>query len=55
LPFGTYPRIPSGLRHPGGVNTLFFDTHVEVMKPEVMDVGAPHPVGSRLRHFTTVP
>ncbi|MFH1419818.1 MAG: type II secretion system protein [Planctomycetota bacterium] len=55
LPFGTYPRIPSERRHPGGVNALYFDTHVDVMKPEVVDVGSPNPVGLRLRYFTTVP
>lgn len=54
LPLGAFPRIASDMRHPGGINALFFDTHVERMSHRHMDVGWPHPREVRLRWFTTV-
>lgn len=54
LPRASRPRIASDLRHPGGINALFFDTHVEPMRQEQMDVGDPQPLASRMRWFSTV-
>jgi prepilin-type processing-associated H-X9-DG protein/prepilin-type N-terminal cleavage/methylation domain-containing protein len=55
LPFGAYPRIANDLRHPGGVNTLFFDGHAETIPHARMDIGWPNPLGRRVRWFTIVP
>ncbi len=55
LPLAAYPRIASDLRHPSGINALFFDTHVESMRHQRMDVGWPHSLSERLRYFTNVP
>ncbi len=54
LPLAAYPRIASDLRHPSGINALFFDTHVESMRHQRLDVGWPHPLSERLRYFTHV-
>ena len=55
LPRASFPRIASDLRHPGGINALFFDTHVETMSHAKMDVGFPQPLGARMRWFARVP
>jgi prepilin-type N-terminal cleavage/methylation domain-containing protein/prepilin-type processing-associated H-X9-DG protein len=55
LPLGAHPRIANDMRHPGGINALFFDTHVERMQHQRMDAGWPNPPGQRLRYFTIVP
>ncbi len=55
LPQGAFPRIATDLRHPGGINSLFFDTHVERMRKERMDVGSPNSLGVRLQWFAKVP
>ncbi len=55
LPLAAYPRIASDLRHPGGLNALFFDTHVERMSHRKMDAGHPEPRSVRLRWFTSEP
>ncbi len=55
LPLASFPRIASDLRHPGGINALFFDTHVERMTHRAMDAGYPQPRSVRLRWFTTEP
>ena len=55
LPLASYPRIANDKRHPSGINALFFDTHVERMPLEHMDVGWPSPRVDRLRWFTTAP
>lgn len=36
LPRGVNPRIANDMRHPAGINSVFFDGHVEVKKPESM-------------------
>lgn len=54
LPLGAFPRIATDDRHPGGINALFFDTHVERMRRERMDVGWPHPLEARMRWFAKV-
>ena len=54
LPLGSFPRMASDQRHPGGLNALFFDTHVERMAIKEMDAGWPNPIELRLRYFTTV-
>ena len=55
LPFGAFPRISNDKRHPGGVNTLMFDGHVETMAFTRRDSGWPNPLADRLRWFTIVP
>ena len=52
LPFGAFPRIANDLRHPGGINALFFDGHAETMPHHRMDIGWSNPIGQRLRWFT---
>lgn len=54
LPRAQFPRIASDQRHPSGINALFFDTHVEVMRLDKMDVGQPNSLGARLQWFTRV-
>ncbi len=49
LPFGSLPRIASDMRHPGGINALFFDTHVERMALGKIDSGYPRPAAERIR------
>lgn len=55
LPFGAHPRIANTLRHPGGIHALFFDSHVERLLPQTIDVGSPNPLAGRLRYFTPLP
>jgi prepilin-type N-terminal cleavage/methylation domain-containing protein/prepilin-type processing-associated H-X9-DG protein len=52
LPFGHHPRIASDLRHPGGIDALFFDGHAETMYPVKVDAGWGNSVGIRLRWFS---
>ncbi len=52
LPFGQFPRVASDQRHPGGLNALFFDGHVENMALPRMDSGWPTTIGERLRWFS---
>ena len=55
LPFGAFPRSGDDGRHPGGINTLFFDGHVDTLGHTALDSGWPDSLGQRLRWFTTVP
>ena len=55
LPFGVYPRTSNDMRHPGGINALFFDGHAETMPFHRMDAGWPNPIGIRLHWFTIMP
>ncbi len=55
LPRGLYPRVASERRHPGGLNSLFFDGHAETMTHSRMDSGYGTTLGMRLRWFTTLP
>lgn len=55
LPFGKYPRIASDQRHPGGIDTLFFDGHATVVSNQSVDPGWPNGVGMRLRLFSPLP
>jgi len=52
LPLGSFPRIADDLRHPGGINALFFDGHVDRMSHKLMDAGWPNNRAMRLRFFT---
>ena len=54
LPFGSLPRIANDARHPGGINVLFFDTHVERMPNRKIDPGSPRPLAERLRWLARV-
>jgi len=36
LPRGKIPRVANDMRHPAGINSVFFDTHVERRNPESM-------------------
>ena len=54
LPFGSLPRIASDLRHPGGINILFFDGHVDRMQNRTIDPGFPRPLPERLRWIARV-
>ncbi|MCH7872444.1 MAG: type II secretion system protein [Planctomycetes bacterium] len=55
LPFSALPRVANDRRHPGGLNNVFFDGHVESMSFPRMDAGWPKSLGIRLRWFTTAP
>ncbi|MCA9244681.1 MAG: DUF1559 domain-containing protein [Phycisphaerales bacterium] len=55
LPFGSYPRVASDIRHPGGIDMVFYDGHVETNLPSWLDVGWPYSLGQRLIHVTEVP
>jgi prepilin-type N-terminal cleavage/methylation domain-containing protein/prepilin-type processing-associated H-X9-DG protein len=55
LPFSGRPRIANDQRHPGGMDALFFDGHVESMDLHQMDPAWPNPLDKRLRWFTVIP
>lgn len=55
LPFGTWPRIANDVRHPSGLNALFFDGQVRRMSLTQMDSAWPNPIPDRLRWFTLPP
>lgn len=55
LPFSSFPRIANDQRHPGGINSVFFDGHAETMRHRRMDAGWPNKLGIRLKWFTTAP
>lgn len=55
LPFGLHPRIANDLRHPGGINSLFFDGHVATMRHDKFDVGYPRSLGLRMKYMAPVP
>jgi prepilin-type processing-associated H-X9-DG protein len=46
------PPIANDQRHPGGIETAFFDGHVRTMDLERMDPGYPNELSKRLRFFT---
>ena len=52
LPQAAFPRVSNDPRHPGGVNAVFFDTHVERVPHSSLDPGQPQPRAARLRWFT---
>lgn len=55
LPFGAHPRIATDRRHPGGLNMMCYDGHVETRTLKVIDVGWPNSLGKRLRFFSVAP
>lgn len=55
LPFGAFPRIANDQRHPGGLNSLFFDGSSRTMRLRKMDPGWPNSLGLRLQHFSRPP
>jgi prepilin-type N-terminal cleavage/methylation domain-containing protein/prepilin-type processing-associated H-X9-DG protein len=55
LPFAAWSRIADDQRHPGGLNALFFDQHIETLDLHEIDVGYPNFRDKRLRHFTIMP
>lgn len=55
LPFSSFPRMSNDKRHPGGINSVFFDGHAETMHFPRFDPGWPKSLGIRLNWFTTVP
>lgn len=54
LPFASRPRISNDRRHPGGINSLFYDGHAENINLRSFDVGWPNTVGTRLRYVAPV-
>lgn len=55
LPFGSFPRVASDQRHPGGINVSFFDGSARTMQLNQVDVGWPNSLGNRLRWFSVPP
>ena len=55
LPFGGKPRMANDQRHPGGINTMFFDGHGQNMDHHYMDCAYPNTLDKRLRWFTVMP
>lgn len=51
LPFAAWPRVGNDKRHPGGINSLFFDGHARTMTHKSMDTGFGSSIGLRLRRF----
>ena len=51
LPFAAWPRVGNDRRHPGGVNSLFFDGHAATMSHKKMDSGFGRSIGLRLHWF----
>lgn len=54
LPLAAYPRVANDQRHPGGITSLFFDGHAQVMWLHSVDSGWPNTIGHRLRWFASV-
>jgi len=52
LPFAAEPRVSNDGRHPGGVNSVFFDGHATVMRTTRLDPGYPYSIAERVRWFT---
>lgn len=55
LPFGLHPRIANDLRHPGGINSLFFDGHAATMRHDKFDPGFPRSLSLRMRYVAPAP
>jgi len=53
LPFAGAPRIANDQRHPGGLDCLFFDGHVQTLALDTLDIGWPNPVELRIRWVST--
>ncbi len=51
LPLAPVPRIANDKRHPGGINSLFFDGHAATMSIRKLDAGWPENIGVRMRWF----
>jgi prepilin-type N-terminal cleavage/methylation domain-containing protein len=52
IPFAGEPRTAFDNRHPGGINSLFFDQHAETLGPSQIDPGFPNSMALRLRYFS---
>jgi len=55
IPFGIFPRIANDLRHPVGINSLFYDGHAAVLRLQTLDAGWPNRYGLRLKYLTVPP
>lgn len=55
LSFGAWPRMANDQRHPGGLNSLFFDGSARTMQLKKLDVGWPYSLGMRLKYFAVPP
>ena len=51
LPFAGNPRIANDRRHPGGINSVFFDGHADTLPLSSLDPGWPTPLSIRLQWF----
>ncbi len=52
IPHAGKPRTAYDQRHPGGINSLFFDQHAETLGPSQIDPGFPNSMALRLRYFS---
>jgi prepilin-type N-terminal cleavage/methylation domain-containing protein/prepilin-type processing-associated H-X9-DG protein len=52
LPYAGEPRVALDQRHPGGINSMFFDGHAETLGPAQIDPGFPNSMALRLRYFS---